>query len=630
MKPKYIFILFALIFSTFSFSQTTDYEWEWSVRGGGPRHLVSRPSNPLSYNQTQRVRDIAIDTLNNYYFLADIGGGVMSTEPSFGNIPNDTIPISTYLDPPGAYWYKSRNSYIVSTTCDGEFRWQKTIGSGAGIGAYNVKTDALGGGYITGNINRPYNVQTPVHYDQDSIRDGISIYETYSNNNKSMFLIKYNSAGEFQWLKEPQEDNLYRSHDPGGATAVNLHVEPNGTSHFLVHLLNETLENGQVEADSTYLPSLDWYAGELIVLKYDKDATFLEAIHLDITSTLAPFINKLSSFVYDATRERYYLTIKMDSNFNGMTIVNGVDVIGGMTLFAFDSNDGSLDWWHESADMKGGIEDIVLDEQGNIYLTGAISRNDSFAGYTTSNTESGAFVMKLDSNGQLIWATRQDTALMWRPRSITLSEEEVIIGMGMAAEIRTEGAHWDGLEYVRPPGWGSDPVVIRFNRTTGKAIKMHEIVSAGYGNHDQMTAVAVDKLGNIVVGGLMLSPWLFEDHPIVPRMDKKNSNPSDFFIAKLAKDGVNCDDYLSVVDVPIPTSTHLKIYPNPTDRILHWESNQVVASYVLYDLSGRELVRDKVTGHSGSIFLENLASGTYFLVMNTETGTRLQQHIIKK
>lgn len=633
MKPKYIFILFALIPSTFSFSQTTDYEWDWGIRGGGPRALVSRPSSPPYFYESQRVRDIAIDTLNNYYFLADIGGGRMSTEPSFGNIPNDTIHIPTYNDPLGTSNYNSRDSYLVSTTCEGEFRWQKTIGYGADVGAYNVKTDALGGVYVVGSFALPHDVQTPVHYDQDSIRNGVVKNGTYSNNNKSAFMLKYDSSGDFQWLKEPQEEDMYFGYDkPGELISRNLHVESDGTLHWLVHLENQTLENGQVVADSTYMPKVGRYVGDLLVLKYDKDATFLGYTRLDISTNFTSVVRKNTTFEYDVAKKRYYFSIKhyLGTGGNGMAAVNGVDVVGGIALFAFDSDDGSLVWWHENTQNHGAITDMVLDEQGDLYLTGAISSNDNFAGHITPNITGGPFVIKLNSNGQLIWGTHAETPLMWSSHSIALNDEEVFIGLGLGAQNYMDGVQWDGLEYGHGAGHGSDPAVIRFNRQTGSAIKIHDILSAGYGNHDIMTAIAVDKLGNIVVGGIMLSPWLFENHPIVPRMDKKNSNVSDFFIAKLAKDGVSCDDYLSVVDVPIPTSTHLKIYPNPTDRILHWESNQAVVSYVLYDLSGRELVSDKVTGYSGSIFLKNLASGTYFLVMNTETGTRLQQHIIKK
>lgn len=631
MSLRNYFFLFAIFSVTFSFSQSTDYEWSWATRGGGARHLISGSNYQQDPAHLQKVRDIAIDTLNNYYFLADVGSGdSYNPDVTFGTIPNDTILIPTYNDPFNTPNYNSRDSYLVSTTCDGEFRWQKTMGAGGNVGSYDVKADSLGGIYMVGNMPRHSAMQTPVHYDQDSIK-GLPIRNGMSPNNKMMYMIKYDMDGTFQWLKEPQEDDLYWGADiPGGAISNGLYMEPDGTSHWLVYLLNQTLEDGTVVPNSTYFPRIGRDVGDLMVLKYDKDGSFIDYVRLDIVTNLLSPIGKSTSFEYDPVKKQYYVSIlQEDSNGEGWTAIDGVDVTGGLCLVAFDADDGSVAWWHENITHGGGILDMVLDNHGDLYLTGGIGMDDNFAGHVTPYGISGPFVIKLNSDGQLLWGTHAETPLFYAAESITINEDEVFIGLGLGPQIVSWGVHWDGLEFWPPADHGTEPAVIRFDKQTGSAIKIHEILSSGFGDHDQIRAVAVDKQGSIVVGGLLRSAWIFENDPIVPQVLRKTANPSDFFIAKLAKDGVDCSDYLSVADVSEPLG-YFKVFPNPTDTMVHWQSNESIISLSLYDVSGRELIHESVFDSQGSISLEGLSSGTYILMLQTETGQRMQRQIIKK
>ena len=51
------------------------------------------------------------------YYIVQVGSGTSpGTDPTFGNIPNDTIQIATYNEPNA----QRRDTYLVSTTCDGE------------------------------------------------------------------------------------------------------------------------------------------------------------------------------------------------------------------------------------------------------------------------------------------------------------------------------------------------------------------------------------------------------------------------------------------------------------------------------------------------------------------------------
>ncbi len=73
-----------------------------------------------------------------------------------------------------------------------------------------------------------------------------------------------------------------------------------------------------------------------------------------------------------------------------------------------------------------------------------------------------------------------------------------------------------------------------------------------------------------------------------------------------------CRDY-SVADIA------LKIYPNPSDDIVFVESEALVNTYEIYDLSGRRLLRNPANASQFSVELPQ-HSGVYMLLLYTEKG----------
>lgn len=635
MKKSRIFLSFILCMFFGSgltvTAQQNDYEWSWATRGGGPRDLSSNAQNPPSSQHSQKINTIAIDHANNYYFLADIGSeNAPGTATTFGNIPNDTIAIPTYNDPGGSNYY-SPDTYLVSTTCKGEFRWHKTIGGGGNNISVDIDTDAQDGIYITGRHFITPSWQIPVHYDQDSIK-GMPVGNNLpSVNNKGIYLIKYDTDGIFQWLKEPESDSttLFYQGKGGGAMSRGITVEDDGTVHWLVELQPwNTYETGTIVPDSTYLTGS--YIGDTGVLKYDKDGNYINYIKLDIDMKASDLF--FGDFAYDPHSNQYYLAARQDNSISAAAVIGGTAVTGDFYLAAFNANTGNVAWWHESDSggsiySSGHIEDFELDKQGNLYITGSLTGSGhSFAGYTNTDTVASCPVLiKLDSNGQLIWGTNaEDSSPAFS--YVTVNDDEVIIGLGLAGQV-TETVRWDGLVYYRPSGSGIDPVVIRFDKQTGAALAMHDIVGAGTGRWDNIRAVAVDRAGHIVAGGLMTSPFIFKDHPVVPQLDRMAVSKSDFFIAQLAKVGVSCDDLVGVEDVQKPK---LRIYPNPAGDLLHWQADVGIVGITLYDLYGRMVKQHPATGQSGTLSVDSLSTGSYIVVLKSENGQTVQKILIKE
>ena len=615
----YFVFLISSVLSTTIYAQQNTYEWSWAKRGGGGRVISSN-----SKDNTQRVHSIDVDRNNNYYFLSQIGGeNLQGSIPTFGNVPNDTIVINDYSESTDVYSYqKKRDTYLVSTNCQGDFRWQKTIGGSGDVYAYGMGVDSLGGVYVAGNswnISSSPTGSVPLHYDQDTIRNTLTP-------DKNIFLIKYDSIGNYEWLREPQPFDS----DPnwGYASSGEIFVEEDGTVHWMVILdPGSTLENGAITAEDNYLSVSNSQVGDVGVIKYDKDGNFLGYVRLniDMDNHIGMRTTSKIDFNYNKASNTYYLAVssRFGDDLYHPAIINNTEITGAYFVAAFNSTTGNAEWWQEfSEDWGGTIRDIVIDKNGDIYITGyfaallengQIAGYPSFAGLTFGGYLKETFCMKLNAtNGQGIWVSYSDGSCA-EGESLAVNEDGVFLGQGYCT-LGGGGHYWGNAYFTRPSGHGQDPVVIQLDKNTGDAIKIHDIMGAGYGEDDEITAITTDKLGNILVGGYMKSSHIFDNHSVVPQLDKKVTHPSDFFIAQLGKDGVSCSD--PILTVAESEKLAIKLWPNPTQGRIHIESESFINSINIYNVLGQKAdvsLDNTSTANGQMIDISSLSSGIYFI-----------------
>src|SRR5690625_4248361 len=115
MNPKNIVLNLVFLFFVVSLFSQTDSGWQWAKRGGGPGDFNHSPFWSYSY---ERIMDLAVDSDDNYYFLAEISGNQHSELVDY-----DGQPLSTYNDSDD-----DRDIYVFSTDNAGNFRWDKMIG----------------------------------------------------------------------------------------------------------------------------------------------------------------------------------------------------------------------------------------------------------------------------------------------------------------------------------------------------------------------------------------------------------------------------------------------------------------------------------------------------------------------
>src|SRR5690606_38240469 len=84
----------------------------------------------------------------------------------------------------------------------------------------------------------------------------------------------------------------------------------------------------------------------------------------------------------------------------------------------------------------------------------------------------------------------------------------------------------------------------------------------------------------------------------------------------------------SLSNNPVEVQTTFRLYPNPTDSFLHIDSNMTFTQASIYDINGKLVMETQVTNQSISV--NELAQGTYILLLRNQEGKYLSNRFIKK
>lgn len=124
---KFFFIIYSFLFG-FLCLNAQDYQWQWAKTGGGNDGAYSSTFNEL---QDEMIRDIAIDSDNNAYYLTSL----------YGNDPQlEGAPLTHYGRD------SSKDFLLFSTDCEGNIRWTRTLGGSNDLMyAWQLEIDNNGG-----------------------------------------------------------------------------------------------------------------------------------------------------------------------------------------------------------------------------------------------------------------------------------------------------------------------------------------------------------------------------------------------------------------------------------------------------------------------------------------------------
>jgi hypothetical protein len=298
---------------------------------------------------------IATDASGNIFVTGMFGG----TSITFGTI--------TLNNTPGGYY----DMFIVKYDSAGNVQWAKKAGGADWDEAKGVSTDASGNVFVTGQ------------YKSSSVTFGTT---TLTNSGLvDVFTVKYDGSGNVLWAKKGGGG----SNDYG----YGISTDANGNAFITGSIAGL----GSVFGSDTLHPS---GSPSIFTVKYDPSGNVLWAktptgggAGLGIAADAGGNAAVTGWFGGPIT-------------FGSTTLTNA----GGYDMFIvkYDAT-GNVLW----ANRAGGTSDdntlgITCDATGNIIATGGfMSPSITFGSTTLTNTSSGAidiFVVKYDSNGNLVWA----------------------------------------------------------------------------------------------------------------------------------------------------------------------------------------------------------------------------------
>lgn len=574
-------------------------DWQWAKRGGGITALST--GIDIYGNGMERILEVVVDNDNNYYFLAEVG----SSQTDY-----DGMPLTAY-----SANGNQKDIYVFSTDCEGNLRWDKMIGGGIDDSASSIGIDNNNNIYLSGHVRNSINTPPPPHFDTDSIKGPAN--SQAGEMLKNMFIIKYDQDGNYQWLREPEGalSGLF------GGLIDRSTVEADGTTHHLIRFTEGTHLNGQLIVADGEIQST--------MVVYDADGNLDRFFTIDM-QTYNFYDHQM---VYDANLNRYYIA-DTKRNPSDEISIDGYGVASGTEkafYLAALNEQGNVIWYHENQfPYSYSIGDIELDSNGDIYFTGQYTGDglldsnleftpDSFAGFefmTASMEEpKGPFLVKLDSDGNLIWGTNAIEYSRFPGRSIAIDGDDVYLGLGII------GNTWGGVDVPGPElqGLVPDPSIIRFDAATGdveNVISMPQTSSY----HDAFMSIALDSYGNIIGGGYF-GGSLFSNHSVETL--NKLGGDSDFFIAQYGTG--NCSETASSEDF---NKTKLKIHPNPTSGIVNIIYEDEITAYKVYDLQGKVLQSGNLKHKQ--VNLSKLQSGLYILSLTDTNGKQSYMKVVRE
>jgi len=278
--------------------------------------------------------------------------------------------------------------YIVKYSPSGNFIWAKKIGTSANDAIASINTDNNGSLYILGNFSNA------ADFDPGPLSFIVNAASTID-----MFLLKLDTAGNFNWVKTFGTTGITSSRKVVSDEANSLYISFSFTGQLDADAGPATFN---LNATSTY---------ELGYMKYDTAGNFIWAKAVVGNGPVRP-----NSMAIDDNENVYIV-----GEFR-----NFIDFDAGVSTNILSSNGFNRDAFILKADSNGNHQwahrfggpyldwafDVGVDSNMNVILTGNFQDSVDFDPSSNTfilpnnifTTGEAGFVVKLDPTGLLIWA----------------------------------------------------------------------------------------------------------------------------------------------------------------------------------------------------------------------------------
>jgi len=460
----------------------------------------------------------------------DIGHGVAADSAGNAIVAGSFSSGSIDLDPgPGTYALTragtGADGFVSNYDPQGGLRWSAHFASSAGNGAFAVAIDNDDNVFVSGSVGEAL-----------QILPSSGPFTNLSASGNESFLAKFDSNGNLLWARTLGEagDNHF---------ANDLDTDDAGNVYA-----TGTLYDGTQWAHRAFIAKYDGMSGTTVWSRLIQDGAAISfplqgyttyatgmAIEVDVSGNVGVVGSYLGTIDFNpAATQANWLTNK-GNGFDGDVFVLKLDAAGNHVWA------GSL-----GGRYHDGGSGIAVDAASNIFVSGGYAsddQNDYDPGPGTLPLPgSGGFVVKIDPNGNLVWA-----------RGDMVGSEE--IDLDASANVYVIGSFSNTVD--------ADPGPANFFLTSagGQDIVISKLDAAGNfvgaaalggPSFEKGRAIAVDGEGNIYTTGTFQATADFDPgvnvYNLTSTLDANDIPTSDVFLSKL-----------TVTDSPTPPISSLAI-----------------------------------------------------------------------
>lgn len=362
--------------------------------------------------------------------------------------------------------------------------WLDKVGSGPGGSAIATSIVNLANGdYVVAGSFRGLS-----DFDPSS---GIELRATRSPNTLNPFLARYTSSGELVWVRQLRAT--------GSSEVRDLEADDEGNLFIIGYLLRTMYPNEDDQSIS--ITSNVENSSDIFTASYDQDGNYRWAQQFgsfSVDSGRAIAVGEANIYVTGVFSQ----TADLDPSENTFEVIHPSS---GQRMFvaSYDKLDGSFVWGF-SIDGSGTFDlsyDIDLDDQENIYLTGAMrGTNDFDPGpgvfpLTGNGSNDDIFLASYNSIGDFRWAwstgsssADYGTSVHWRNNSVYLT-----------GIFRSTVDFEPGLGTTNQTSQGNDDVFVGSYAASDGSLE--QVITFGGTGNDFAGAITTGSSGEIYITG---------------------------------------------------------------------------------------------------------------------------------
>lgn len=472
--------------------------------------------------------------------------------------------------------------FLAKYDPNGNVIWAKSAGGGSYDMASSVTTDPAGNVYLTGS------------FWSSTITFGNFTLTNNSTNHLDFYIVKYNSSGEVLWAKSAVGTN-----DDGGNS---VSADNAGNIYVAVEFNSPSITFGNITINNTVTNLTQ----DVVVVKYDSAGNVIWA------KSGSGVDYDQYAFIKTDDAENIYLTGLFDSptiKFGDITL-QGFGGLLNLFIVKFDSSGNAL--WGKSA--EGLANSLSADAAGNTYITGLFNNTITFGDIIlTSTGGNDIFIVKYDSNGNVIWAKSAGGTDYDEANSLASDAEGNVYVTG---NFNSTEITFGSITVQNANNGSYDLFIVKYD-SSGNAVW---VKSAGGSGYEKATSVSVDAFGNTYIAGTYFSPLIKFGSITL----NNSGNPQDMFLAKISPNitGVSSEK------ITLPKEYALwNNYPNPFNPVTTIKYTLPKESSIrltIYNSLGEEVI-ELVSGviptgtYEEKFNASGLSSGRYFYTITARS-----------